>query len=142
MAAITPAPGKGSYVRVNSNVLKAATWRRERTAGELEYPTTNMTADSDGNYEVPHGAGLIKTVIVISAPYDTGSTFHSNTYNLRAGVTVNVQLGQVPTLITPAIPFVVLSTTDENDVAALGKWEARLAPATDASAGYFTVSNP
>lgn len=142
MASITPAPGKGSYVKVKSAVLKAASWRRERTAGELEFPTTGMTADADGNYEVPHGAGLIKTVLVLSGPYDTAAAFHSATYDLRAGVVVNAQVGMVSTLITPAINYVVLSTTDENEAAALGRWEARLSPTTDTSAGYFTVANP
>lgn len=139
MAAITPAPGKGSVVKVNSSVLKLATWRRTRTAGKLDYPTTGMTADADSQYEVPHAAGLIETSIVIEGPYDTAAPYHGTPYNIRAGTTQSFQFGHVAAgPLTPARNMVVLETTDENEAAALGRWTATVAPATDDTAGYFT----
>ena len=138
MAAITPATGGGMVVKVNGSTLKAATWRRQRAAGELPIPTSGMTANADSQYEVPVATGLIRTRIVITAPYDTGTPFHGAPYTLRPGVTVTAQFGQISTLLTPSINFKVLETTDENDVEQLGKWECTLVPYTDSTAGYFT----
>jgi hypothetical protein len=139
MATVTPAPGKGSLVKVNGTELKLATWRRTRTPGELEFPTTGMTPDADGAYEVPHAAGLVKTRIVIGGPYDTAAPYHGAPYHLRATKTASVQFGHLRAgPVTPARTFVVLETTDENEAAQLGRWEATLAPSTDDSPGYFT----
>ena len=46
MAQITPAVGGGMVVKVNGNVVKAGTFRRERAAGELPIPTSGMSANS------------------------------------------------------------------------------------------------
>lgn len=140
MAAITPAPGKGSIVKCNSTTLKLASWKRQRSAGKLQFPTTGMTVDADGNYETPHAAGLIETNIVIEGPYDTAVPFHGAPYHIRAGVVNTFQFGMVAAgPLTPARSMIVLETTDENEAAALGKWSATLAPYTDDTAGYFTV---
>lgn len=139
MATVTPAPGKGSIVKCNSTVLKLATWRRQRSAGKLDFPTTGMTADADSNFEVPHAAGLVETNIVIEGPYDTATPHHGAPYNIRAGTSQNFQFGMLAAgPLTPNRSMVVLETTDENEAAALGRWSATLAPATDDTAGYFT----
>lgn len=140
MATIVPAAGKGSLVKCAGTVIKLATWRRTRTAGDLEFPTTGMTADADGNYETPHAAGLINTTIVIEGPYDGLLPFHNAPYGIRAGVILSFQFGMYATgPVTPASNYEVIETTDENDVAALGRWSATIRPNTDTSAGYFTA---
>jgi hypothetical protein len=138
MAQITPAVGGGMVVKVNGNVVKAGTFRRERAAGELPIPTSGMSANADSQFEVPFATGLIRTRIVITAPYDTAAPFHSATYLLRPGKEVTAQFGMISTLLTPSITFKVLSTTDDNDVETLGKWEATLVPKTDDTPGYYT----
>lgn len=138
MAAITPAPGGAMVVKVNSNVVKAGTFRRNRRGARLPIPTSGMTANADGKYEVPHDIGMITTELVITAPYDTAAPFHSVTYNLRPGMTVTAQVGMIASLLTPSINYKVESTTDENEAEALGRWEATLVPAVDSTAGYFT----
>lgn len=141
MATITPAAGKGSIVKCNSTVLKVATWRRTRTPGDLPFPTTGMAADADSQYETPHASGLVNTVIVIEGPYDTATPFHGAPYNIRAGTVQSFQFGQVAGgPLTPAGYFTILETTDENDVAALGRWSCTISPYTDTSAGYYTSS--
>lgn len=140
MAVITPAVGKGSAVKCNTVVLKLASWERTRTPGKLPFPTTGMAVDADGNYETPHAAGLMDTVVVIEGPYDTGTPFHIAPYNIRAGTTQTFQFGQIAAgPLTPSSTYVVGTTTDGNKAAELGFWRAELWPATDTSAGYFTV---
>ena len=140
MATITPAIGKGSAVKINGNVLKLTTWERTRTPGKLPFATTGMAADADSNYETPHAAGLVETVIVLEGLYDTLTPFHGAPYNLRAGVTVAAQFGQVAAgPFTPVSNYVVGPTTDGARAAELGFWRAELWPATDTSAGYPTV---
>lgn len=140
MAVITPAPGKGSIVKCNGTVLKLARWERTRTPGKLDFATTGMAADADGQYETPHAAGLNDTVITIEGPYDTAQPFHGAPFNIRAGTTQSFQFGQLAAgPLTPASNFVVGPTTDGNEAAALGHWRAELWPATDTSAGYFTA---
>ncbi len=139
MATITPAPGKGSVVKCNTYTLKLATWRRSREASPLEFPTTGMAVDADGNYEIPHIAGLVKSSITIEGPYDSAAPFFGAPYNIRAGTVQTFQFGHVSGgAMTPSSTFLVASTTDENEAAALGKWSATLHPATDTSAGYYT----
>lgn len=140
MAVITPAPGKGSAVKCNGAVMKLASWRRTRTPGKLPFATTGMAPDADGQYETPHAAGIVETVIVVEGPYDLNQPFHGAPFNIRAGTTQAFQFAQAAAgPYTPASSYVVGPTTDENDAAALGKWQAELWPATDTSAGYFTV---
>lgn len=140
MAVISPAIGKGSAVRVNTFTLKLTTWERTRTPGKLPFATTGMAADADSNYETPHAAGLVETVIVLEGLYDTLTPFHTAPYNLRAGVTVSAQFGQLAAgPFTPVSNYVVGTTTDGNRAAELGFWRAELWPATDTSAGYCTV---
>jgi hypothetical protein len=140
MAVITPAPGKGSIVKCNTVVLKLTSWRRQRSPGKLPFPTTGMAADADGQYETPHAAGLVETTIVLEGPYDTALPFHGAPFNIRAGTTQSFQFGMVAAgPLTPASNFVVGPTTDENEAAALGRWSAEIWPATDTSAGHFTV---
>lgn len=138
MAAITPAPGGGMVVKVNGSVLKAASWQRARRATVLPIPTSGMTANADGQYEVPNTTGLITTQIVIRGPYNTASPFHAAPYTIRNGVTVTAQFGQIAALLTPLINYKVADTSDEQDIERLGMWEATLVPATDDTAGYFT----
>ena len=138
MAAITPAPGGGMVVKINSNVLKAASWQRARRATQLPIPTSGMTANADSQYEVPFTTGLISTQVVIRGPVNTASLFHLAPYHLRTGNTVTAQFGQTSTLLTPVINYKVADTSDEQDVERLGMWEAVLVPATDDTAGYFT----
>jgi hypothetical protein len=141
MAAITPSVGGGMVVQFKATAMKAATWRRERVAGELPIPTSGMTANADGNYEVPHATGLIRTRVVVTAPFNSASTFFSTTFDIRTGMTVAARFGMSSTLLTPSINYKVLSTTDMQDVEKLGEWECTLVPATDDTAGYFTEAS-
>lgn len=138
MSAISPATGGGMVVKVNANVVKAATFRRNRSAARLPIPTSGLAATADSMYEVPHTVGMITTEIVITAPYDTATPFHSATYNIRPGKVVSAQFGMISSLVTPLINYVVERTTDENDAERLGQWEAVLVQATDSTAGYYT----
>lgn len=141
MATITPAAGKGSLVSVNGIVLRLATWRRTRAAGELEFATTGMAPDADGNYETPHTAGLIKSGVTLEGPYDLGAPFHNAPYNIRSGTVQLFRFAQSAAgPLTPASYWVVIETTDENAAAELGKWSATIRPYTDTSAGYFTAA--
>ncbi len=140
MAVITPAIGKGSAVKVNGLVLKLTTWERTRTPGKLPFATTGMAPDADGQYETPHAAGLVETAIVLEGLYDTLLPFHGAPYNLRAGVVVSAQFAEVAAgPFTPNSNYTVGPTTDGSRAAELGFWRAELWPATDTSAGYFTV---
>jgi hypothetical protein len=139
VAVITPAPGKGSLVQCNGTTLKLTTWERTRTPGKLPYATTGMAADADGNYETPHAAGIMETVVVLEGIFDTALPFHGAPFNIRAGTTQSFRFGQVAAgPLTPAISYVIGPTTDGNRAAELGFWRAELWPATDATAGYFT----
>ena len=138
MAAITPAVGGGMVVKVNGNVLKAATFQRERAAAELPLPTSGLTANADGVYEVPFAVGMVRTRVTVTAPYDTGTSFHSATYLLRTGKTVAAQFGMTSSFLTPSVSFKVLSTTDGNQAEQLGEWQAVLVPSTDDTTGYYT----
>jgi hypothetical protein len=90
VAVITPAPGKGSLVQCNGTTLKLTTWERTRTPGKLPYATTGMAADADGNYETPHAAGIMETVVVLEGIFDTALPFHGAPFNIRAGTTQSV----------------------------------------------------
>ena len=139
MAVVTPAPGKGSAVTCNGTALKLTSWRRQRAAGDLEFGTTGMAADADGQYEVPHEAGLVNTSIVIEGPYDTAAPFHGAPFHIRTGLKQSFRFGMIAAgPLTPARTLVILETSDENEAAALGRWSATLAPTTDDTAGYFT----
>lgn len=141
MSAVAPAIGFGMVVKVNGNIVKAASFRRQRNAGQLPLPTSGLSANADGVYEIPETTGGVRTQYVLSAPFDTGTPFHSNTYNIRPGKVVSVRLGMTSTLLTPDTNFNVLSTTDENEAEQLGRWEAVFTPSTDTSAGYFTEAS-
>lgn len=139
MAVITPAIGKGSAVKVNATVLKLTSWERTRTPGKLPFATTGMAADQDSNYETPHAAGLVETVIVLEGIYDTALPFHGAPFNIRAGTTQSFQFGQLAAgPFTPASNYVIGPTTDGARAAELGFWRAEIWPASDTSAGYFT----
>lgn len=138
MSAITPAVGGGMVVKVNGNVVKAARYRRQRSAARLPIPTSGMSANADSQYEVPNTTGMISTEIVIGGPYDTAAPFHSATYLIRPGKEVAAQFGMVSTLLTPSVNFKVADTTDENEAERLGMWEAVLVPSTDSTSGYYT----
>ncbi len=139
MAAVTPAPGKSMVVSINTTVLKSSTFRRERSGGEIPLPTSGLTADADGNYEVPHEVGMVTTTAVITSIYDQAAPHHAAPYNLRTGMTVSARFGMTAALLTPARNFKVMSTTDSNDAERTGLWECVLKPATDDSAGYFSA---
>lgn len=141
MPAITPAIGFGMVVKVNGAVVKAASFRRQREAGQLPLPTSGLSANADSQYEIPETTGGIRTRYVLSAPFDTANPFHSNTYNIRPGKVVSVRLGMTSTLLTPDTNFNVLSTTDENEAEQLGRWEAVFTPNTDTTPGYFTEAS-
>jgi hypothetical protein len=138
MAAITPAVGGGMVVKVNGNIVKAATYQRERVAAELPIPTSGMTATADSQYEVPFTTGMIRTRIVITAPYDTAAAFHTATYDLRPGMTVAARFGMTSAFLTPNVTFKVHSTTDGNQAEQLGEWQSVLLPATDSTSGNYT----
>jgi len=142
MAAISPAVGGGLVVKVNGSVIKCAAFERPRAATRLPIPTSGMTANADGQYEVPHVTGLITTEFVLRGPYDTAAPFHAAPYNLRPGMQVTMQVGQTSTLLTPTIYYKVERTTDRNEAERLGEWEAVLVQATDDTAGTFTVAGP
>lgn len=141
MAAVTPAIGFGMVVKVNGATVKAASFRRERSAGELPLPTSGLSANADSQYEIPETTGGIRTRVVISGPYDTAAPFHSDTYMIRPGKSVAVRLGMTSALLTPNVTYRVLSTTDSNEAEQLGRWEATFVPDTDSTAGYFTEAN-
>lgn len=138
MSAVTPALGGGMVVKVNSNIVKAASFQRRRSAGRIPLPTSGLTANADSVYEIPHAVGMVTTEIVIRAPYDTAAPFHSATYLLRPGKTVTAQFGMISTLLTPAISYKVADTTDSNEAERTGEWEAVLVQATDDTAGFYT----
>lgn len=138
MAAITPAVGGGMVVSINGTTLKATSFRRERSAGELPIPTSGMTANADSQYEVPETTGLIRTRVVISAPFNTAAVFHGGAHLIRPGLTVSARFGMTSILLTPAVNYKVLSTSDGNNVDKLGEWECTLVPSTDDTAGYYT----
>jgi len=138
MAAITPAVGGGMVVKVSGSVLKCEAFDRPRTGARLPIPTSGLTANADGKYEVPHAVGMITSEVMLRGPYDTAAPYHAAPYNIRAGVTVTLQVGQISTLLTPSINYNVERTTDRNEAIRLGEWEAVLVQATDSTAGYFT----
>jgi hypothetical protein len=138
MAAITPAVGGGMVIKVNGTVLKGASFERPRSASRLPIPTSGMTANADGEYEVPNTTGLITREIMLRGPYDTATPFHGAPYHIRPGKTVTVQVGMISSLLTPSINFKVERTTDRQDVERLGEWEALLIPAVDSTDGYYT----
>ncbi len=138
MAAVTPAPGKAMVVTINGSPLKSSTFRRQKTAGDIPLPTSGLTADADSNYHVPHAAGMIETEITITSIYDTAGPFHNAPFNIRAGVTATVRVGMTAALQTPAITYVCMSTTDNDDAERTGLWEATFKPATDSDTGYYS----
>lgn len=138
MSAIVPAVGGGMVIKVNGSVLKCQAFDRRRSAARLPIPTSGMTANADGKYEVPTEIGMISTEIVLRGPYDTSAPFHGAPYNLRPGVQVTVQLSQNGVLFTPSINYKVAESTDANEAERLGTWDAALVQATDATAGTFT----
>ncbi len=138
MSAVSPAAGKAMRVSVNGNVLKSSTFNRERSAGEIPLPTSGLTADADSNYEVPHAAGMITTTVRITSIFDTAAIHSSPPLSIRAGVVATLQFGMTAAILTPAISFVCLTTTDSNDAEKTGLWEATFKPATDDTAGNFS----
>ena len=145
---ITPAIGAGMYVEINGEVLQAGSWRRNRKPGEIELPTSGLDPDQDGNYEMPHDTGFVKTTITVSAPYNQEAPFHDAPYNLRAGLDVIARFGMTAALITPEVLYRVMETSDQNEATASGKgeWECTLMPSSQATSdtlpvGYFTEAS-
>jgi len=138
MAAVTPALGGGLVVKVGGTALKCEAFQRPRRGARLPLATSGLTANADGVYEVPHAVGMVTTEVVLRGPYDTAAPFHAAPYNIRPGVTVTLQLGQISTLLTPSINYKVEGSTDSNDAMRLGEWDATLVQATDSTAGTFT----
>jgi len=138
MAAITPAAGGGMVVKVGGSVLKVEAFERPRNANRIPIPTSGMTANADGEYEVPHTTGLITTEVVLRGPYDTAAPFHAAPYHIRPGKVVTLQLGQISSLLTPSINYRVERSTDRQSAERVGEWDAVLVQATDSTAGTFT----
>lgn len=137
MAAVNNAPGKAMVVSINGNVLKSSTFNRQRQGGEIPLPTSGLVADGDSNYEVPHDVGMITTTVRLTTIYDQDAPPHAAPYNLRTGLTVTAQIGMTAALLTPAVTYKVMNTTDSNDAERTGLWECELKPASDDSPGYF-----
>lgn len=138
MAGVADCPGKAMVVAINGTVLKSSTYNRQRQGGELPLPTSGLVPDGDGNYEVPHDVGMVVTTIKLTSIFDQNAPYHAAPYNLRTGVTVTLSIGMTAALLTPAVSYKVMDTTDSNDAEKTGLWECTLKPATDSSPGYYS----
>jgi hypothetical protein len=138
MSAIINAPGKAMVVSINASTLKSSTFTRQRQGGEIPLPSSGLDPDSDGNYEVPHDVGMIVTTIRVTTIYDQIAPPHAAPYNIRTGLTVTGQFGMTASLLTPAVLYKVMNTTDSNDAERTGLFEFELKPADDVSPGYYS----
>lgn len=145
---VKPAVGMGMYVEINGTMLQGGSWKRNRKPGEIEMPTSGLDPDEDGNYEMPHDTGFVKTTITLTAPFDTAAPFHDAPYDIRAGIDVSARFGMTSNLLTPEALYRVMDTTDQNEATANGKgeWECTLMPSVSATEddtfpGYFNENS-
>ncbi len=145
---LKPAFGAGMYVEINGTMLQGGSWKRNRKAGEIEMPTSGLDPDDDGNYEMPHDSGFVKTSITITAPFGIEYPFHDSPYDIRSGIDVSARFGMTSSLLTPDALFRVMDTTDQNEATMNGKgeWECTLMPSVNAGEdetfpGYFTENS-